>query len=58
VIELEELLAIGSRNGAAALGLASWGDTEVNLAHPLLAGVAPADAPAALVFSCSADVFA
>jgi hypothetical protein len=30
---------------------------QVDLAHPSLAGVAPEDVPAALIFSCSADVF-
>jgi formimidoylglutamate deiminase len=57
VVPLPELLAIGSAHGAAALGLDSWPSTDVNLAHPSLGGVAPEDVPAALVFSCSADVF-
>jgi formimidoylglutamate deiminase len=57
VIPLAELLAIGSTHGAAALGLDSWPSTDANLAHPSLQGVAPDDVPAALVFSCSADVF-
>jgi formimidoylglutamate deiminase len=57
VIQLPELLAIGSAHGAAALGLDSWPAADVNLAHPSLQGVAPDDVPAALVFSCSADIF-
>ncbi len=58
VIPLADLLAIGSTNGAAALGLDSWPAVDANLAHPSLRGVAPVDIPAALVFSCAADVFA
>jgi hypothetical protein len=54
---LPELLAIGSAHGAAALGLGAWPPAHANLAHPSLQGVAPDDVPAALVFSCSADVF-
>jgi formimidoylglutamate deiminase len=57
VVPVPRLLAIGSRNGAACLGLDAWPDAEVDLAHPSLRGVAPEDVPAALVFSCSADVF-
>jgi len=45
------LLQIGGRNGARALGLDDApGEVEVDLSHPLLAGVAPADVPAALIF--------
>jgi len=57
VVPIPRLLAIGSRNGAASLGLDAWPDAEVDLAHPSLCGVAPEDVPAALVFSCGADVF-
>jgi formimidoylglutamate deiminase len=57
VTPLAELLAIGSSAGAASLGLDEWPGIEVDLAHPSLRGVAREDAPAALVFSCSADVF-
>lgn len=56
MIPPEELLAIGSRNGAAALGLASWPDTAVDLTHHSLAGVARGHVAAALVYGCSADV--
>jgi formimidoylglutamate deiminase len=57
VIPLEGLLAAGTVGGATALGLGSWPETAVDLAHPSLAGVANEDVPAALVFSCAADVF-
>jgi formimidoylglutamate deiminase len=56
VIGLEALLEIGGAEGAAALGLESWGDVEVDLAHPALRGVERDDVPAALVFGCAADV--
>ena len=45
------LLEIGGRNGARAIGLGDPpGEVEVDLDHPLLAGVALADVPAALIF--------
>jgi formimidoylglutamate deiminase len=56
VIAVEELIAIGSTEGAAALGLETWDDVEVNRTHPSLAGVAEEDVPAAVVLGCSADV--
>jgi formimidoylglutamate deiminase len=56
VIPVGDLYAIGSSAGAAALGVDDWPDTYVDLAHPSLAGVAREDVPAALMFSCSADV--
>jgi formimidoylglutamate deiminase len=58
VIPPEELLTIGSRDGAAALGLAEWPSIEVDLGHPALAGVNDGEVPAALVFGCGAEVFA
>ena len=58
VIPLRDLYAIGSSAGAEALRLDTWPDVHVDLAHPSLAGVAREDVAAALVFSCSADVFA
>ena len=58
VIPPDELLHIGSAEGAAALGLEDWDDVEADLAHPSLAGVAIEDVPAALVFGCGADVLA
>jgi formimidoylglutamate deiminase len=57
VVPPEELLAIGTVEGAAALGLDAWADVEIDLGHRSLAGVDRADVPAALVFGCGADVF-
>ncbi len=51
---VDDLLAIGSSEGAAALGLASWPDVEIDLGHEQLRGVA--DPRSALVGGCSADV--
>jgi formimidoylglutamate deiminase len=56
VIPPRELLRYGSSEGAAALGLAEWAPIEVDLDHRSLAGVAPAELEAALVFGCGADV--
>ena len=58
VLSLETLLSSGSDEGAASIGLEAWADVEVDLEHPSLAGVAESDVPGALVFGCSADVFA
>jgi formimidoylglutamate deiminase len=58
VIPPAELLAIGSAEGAAALGLDAWEGVEVDLGHVSLAGVAPSELEAALVFGCAADVLA
>ncbi len=58
VIAVSELLEIGSANGAASLGLDVWASVEPDLTDPSLQGVELGDVPAALVFSCSADVFA
>jgi formimidoylglutamate deiminase len=54
VFSVDDLLAIGSRGGAAALGLESWPDVAVDVNHPQLAGVE--DWRSALVAGCSADV--
>jgi formimidoylglutamate deiminase len=54
VLTVDALLAIGSDEGAASLGLESWPDVEVDVAHPQLRGVG--DPLCALVHSCSADV--
>jgi formimidoylglutamate deiminase len=56
VVTPGQLLAMGSANGASALGLESWPEVMVNLAHPSLRGVAPSDVPAALVDGCCSDV--
>ena len=58
VISLDSLLAFGSDEGAAALGIETWPDITVDLNHPSLHGVANEDVLAALVFGCSADVLA
>jgi formimidoylglutamate deiminase len=58
VVPVDRLLAFGSTEGAASLGLDRWPDVSVDLGHPSLAEVEPEDVPAALVFGCSADVFA
>src|SRR5262245_11825406 len=58
VIAPETLLGIGSDQGAAALGLETWPDAHVDLDHRSLTGIDGADIIAALVFGCSADVFA
>jgi formimidoylglutamate deiminase len=58
VISPDTLLCFGSDEGAASLGLNEWADVEVDLEHPSLAGIEEQDAFAALVFGCSAEVFA
>ena len=57
IISVGSLLCFGADEGAASLGLHEWPEVEVDLGHPQLAGVDEGDAFAALVFSCSADVF-
>ena len=56
VFDAGTLLCFGADEGADALGLESWGDIEVDLAHRSLRGVEPGDALAALVEGCGADV--
>lgn len=58
IVPVGSLLAIGSHEGAAALGLDAWPDVAVDLGHRSLRGVEDADVPAALVLGCAADVFA
>ena len=54
VFRVDELLAIGSDEGAAALGIEEWQEVEIDASHPQLRGV---DEPlCALVHGCSADV--
>jgi formimidoylglutamate deiminase len=56
VFSVDELLAIGSDEGAASLGLEEWPAIEIDAGHPQLRGV---DEPiCALVHGCSADVVA
>jgi formimidoylglutamate deiminase len=57
VIPVPDLLEIGSGEGAKALGLEEWPGIEADLSHPSLAGVAPDEVEAALVFGCGADLF-
>jgi len=54
VFAVDDLMAIGSAGGAAALGLGAWPDVAVDVGHPQLARVG--DWEKALVASCSADV--
>ena len=54
VFSVDALLAIGSAEGAASLGLEEWPTIEIDVLHPQLRGVD--DPRAALVHSCSADV--
>ncbi len=56
VLQVEQLLRIGSADGAAALGLDAWQDATVDLDHLQLRGVAAPDVYGALVFGCSSDV--
>ena len=58
IVSTSTLLCCGADEGAAALGLDSWADVEVGLGHRSLTGVDPADVHAALIFGCSAEVFA
>jgi formimidoylglutamate deiminase len=55
VFSVDDLLEIGSANGASSLGLGSWPDTAVDVGDPQLAGVG--DWRSALVAGCSAEVF-
>ena len=58
VIPLERLLAFGSDEGAASLGIDVWPDVAVDTGHAALRGIEEADVLAALVYGCSADVLA
>ncbi|HEU5264582.1 MAG TPA: amidohydrolase family protein [Gaiellaceae bacterium] len=51
-----ELLRFGAEQGARAIGLETWPDIEIDLAHRSLSGVAPDSVPAALIAGCGADV--
>jgi formimidoylglutamate deiminase len=54
IFGVEALLAIGTSEGAASLGLEQWPQIEIDLTHEQLRGVE--EPRAALVASCSADV--
>lgn len=56
VIDPLALLEIGSREGAAALGLDDWDSVEIDLEHSSLRGVPQEAIQSALVMSCAADV--
>jgi formimidoylglutamate deiminase len=56
VLTVDELCSIGADEGAAALGLDTWPDAVVDVAHPQLRGVDEASIYEALVFSCTGDV--
>ncbi len=54
VFAVEELLAIGSEEGAEALGLREWPRIQIDVAHPQLCGIE--EPLRALVAGCSAAV--
>jgi formimidoylglutamate deiminase len=54
IFSVDDLLSIGSDEGAASLGLESWPPIEIDAAHEQLRGVA--DPLCALVHGCSAAV--
>ncbi|MDX6485199.1 MAG: formimidoylglutamate deiminase [Gaiellaceae bacterium] len=54
VLSVDALLAIGSDEGAASLGLETWPDIEIDASHPQLRGVE--EPLCALVHGCSSDV--
>jgi formimidoylglutamate deiminase len=56
VFSTERLLCFGADEGARAVGLESWPEIEIDLAHESLRGVDPGDVFDALVSSCAADV--
>jgi formimidoylglutamate deiminase len=56
VIPVPELYAIGSTEGAKALGLEEWPTIGVELRHPSLAGIPKDEVDAALVFGSGAEV--
>ena len=56
VISLDDLIATGTSEGAAALGLDEWPQATVDLAHPQLRSVDEESVYDALVFGCTGDV--
>ncbi len=56
ILSTEELLGIGSVEGARAIHLDTWASIEIDIGHRSLAGVASQHVPAALVAGCGADV--
>ena len=57
VISLDTLHGIGTKNGAAALGINGGAEITVDLEHPSLAGVELSEVEAALIAGCGAEVF-
>src|SRR5204863_2152598 len=53
VVSVERLLCYGADEGAGALGIETWADVEVDVAHPQLRGVE--DVFEGLIAGCSAD---
>jgi formimidoylglutamate deiminase len=58
VVSPDSLLCFGADEGAASLGLESWGEISIDLEHPSLRGIEEQDVFAALVSGCSAEVIA
>jgi formimidoylglutamate deiminase len=58
VCDAETLLCFGADEGAAALGLDTWPDIEIDPEHRSLSGLERADLLDAIVFGCGADVVA
>jgi formimidoylglutamate deiminase len=58
IVSVDSLFSFGADEGAASLGLDSWGEIEIDLEHPSLRGADEQDVFAALVFGCSAEVVA
>ena len=56
VFSTDRLLCFGADEGGRSLGLESWPDIGIDLAHPSLRGVGSGDVLDALVSSCGADV--
>jgi formimidoylglutamate deiminase len=56
IFRAERLLSFGADEGGRSLGLESWPDIEIDLAHESLRGVGEADVLDALVGGCGADV--
>ncbi len=56
ILTTAQLLAIGSAEGARALGLEEWAAIEIDTDHRSLAGVAAEHVEAALIAGCTADV--
>jgi formimidoylglutamate deiminase len=55
VVPLDELLSAGADEGAAAVGLETWPDVDIDIDSPSLAGIEACDLLAAVVYGCSAE---